>query len=994
MNSPQLHPMPLIGQDMPVYPSQVAEVDHNLQGLNFSSQIEFWQYARSRKPTAIRHPLDLTFRGLFEVDPQTVGIQDGIGQYPRGKLLEELAIHVLEGYRHLIDYLVECDATVEDESVEDDTVYQAAHLLAEAGEAYDLNLDRATAVVDCVSNHSYPHWPSRAIASLILMSYGLLLRGVGNFIDLFKCNNIPSPQFDPEKIYHLWYDVIGQDVHSLLQIHCKRARDSPFDTPSLTLRKASLLLSTLTDQELDTATAVITSLGRFDMPSGEIARAALSRAHRRLSAQLIYENSSPEIDMDCDEGLTLISTFIPDLILDMSATKEAPGPDVDRPDTLLLIGSNSKEVFREEDGGTAFNLSKVNFALDESMLGEYGSPLDGNSISSDRFRRFKEDKPLTTEETAQIVLEKISLVVLGDYYEAEAADAVDFNFAHPRESSQAIVQTSKLMGTMKSAHNLLPTARSLVEELKERPRWPPRAVASLIIHLYTLVQHTMLTEESLLAASDVHLSDLVQKWCQLCQPSLVKFATFMNDYCSDQSDLPNYIPNVSQDLRKKAGYLLVAARTFQDRATLANEVISCLGKFLVSTQVIANVALESVEDIPPDLLKSHGATEPREKSVRFSPGTMNMSSPLPVSQQHTASVPKIPSPPSFPSVGHSSAEIVQAPLPVKPELSGATGYVPQYGSLAMPGGFVSAHYAQSNAISGQGMLSQASNTQQQPLSTRDAPPTPSFASQTSQQHRIHSPQGLGGTPAQRSQGDVFKEASVSLATSNTNQNPTHSMAPPTESPFSGFPSRNPFNPSASAHLLGGLMQPYPASAPQPVAAVMSSVYQPHALYPSAPVSNGLAHGTSYQNLDGPVDLIPKYSPTELKIPNTSDSFSFYKVQGLNKLDFSRLRTTQALVVGDTLEYTDTTSPKRRKISTGKDDPYFKHPLYSGADTRILAMKNMTTMEPTYIKPSSYSSKARQFELAKVNVVSRSSSSSKSKGKERAGSDDNASLSSD
>jgi hypothetical protein len=54
-------------------------------------------------------------------------------------------------------------------------------------------------------------------------------------------------------------------------------------------------------------------------------------------------------------------------------------------------------------------------------------------------------------------------------------------------------------------------------------------------------------------------------------------------------------------LRKKAGYLLVAARTFDDGATLANDIISSLGKFLVSTQGIANVALGFFEVIPPEL---------------------------------------------------------------------------------------------------------------------------------------------------------------------------------------------------------------------------------------------------------------------------------------------------------------------------------------------------------------------------------------------------------
>jgi hypothetical protein len=82
----------------------------------------------------------------------------------------------------------------------------------------------------------------------------------------------------------------------------------------------------------------------------------------------------------------------------MSAAKETL--DIDRPDTLLLIGSTLNQLFKDEDGGTAFNvrscqltyskslttpqLSKMNFALDQSMLSDCSSPLDGNSVSSDR----------------------------------------------------------------------------------------------------------------------------------------------------------------------------------------------------------------------------------------------------------------------------------------------------------------------------------------------------------------------------------------------------------------------------------------------------------------------------------------------------------------------------------------------------------------------------------------------------------------------------------
>jgi hypothetical protein len=106
--------------------------------------------------------------------------------------------------------------------------------------------------------------------------------------------------------------------------------------------------------------------------------------------------------------------------------------------------------------------------------------------------RFNKDKPLTTENTAQTSLEKIALVVLRNYYGAEAINDVDFNCANLQEPSQALIQTSKLLGSMKSSSTLLSTARSLVEELKERPQWPPHAVASLIVYLFTLVQHTML----------------------------------------------------------------------------------------------------------------------------------------------------------------------------------------------------------------------------------------------------------------------------------------------------------------------------------------------------------------------------------------------------------------------------------------------------------------------------------------------------------------------
>jgi hypothetical protein len=71
----------------------------------------------------------------------------------------------------------------------------------------------------------------------------------------------------------------------------------------------------------------------------------------------------------------------------------------------------------------------------------------------------------------------------------------------------------------------------------------------------------------------------------------------MDNFCSEQAETSSKAPQVCQDLRKKAGYLLIAARTFEDQASLANEVISCLGDFLVGTQGIANGALESVQGI-------------------------------------------------------------------------------------------------------------------------------------------------------------------------------------------------------------------------------------------------------------------------------------------------------------------------------------------------------------------------------------------------------------
>jgi hypothetical protein len=47
------------------------------------------------------------------------------------------------------------------------------------------------------------------------------------------------------------------------------------------------------------------------------------------------------------------------------------------------------------------------------------------------------------------------------------------------------------------------------------------------------------------------------------------------------------------------------------------------------------------------------------------------------------------------------------------------------------------------------------------------------------------------------------------------------------------------------------------------------------------------------------------------------------------------------------------------------------------------MKNLTTKEPTYIKPSSYSAKARQYKLTKSDFRKMWTS----KGKERASSED-------
>lgn len=52
----------------------------------------------------------------------------------------------------------------------------------------------------------------------------------------------------------------------------------------------------------------------------------------------------------------------------MSVVKETPRSDVDRLDTLLLIGSSLKEVFKAEDGGATFNVSSPGQRFFQSFL--------------------------------------------------------------------------------------------------------------------------------------------------------------------------------------------------------------------------------------------------------------------------------------------------------------------------------------------------------------------------------------------------------------------------------------------------------------------------------------------------------------------------------------------------------------------------------------------------------------------------------------------------
>jgi hypothetical protein len=48
----------------------------------------------------------------------------------------------------------------------------------------------------------------------------------------------------------------------------------------------------------------------------------------------------------------------------MSSTTAKETADVDRPETLLLIGSASRELFKEEDGGTAFDVRHLKKSID------------------------------------------------------------------------------------------------------------------------------------------------------------------------------------------------------------------------------------------------------------------------------------------------------------------------------------------------------------------------------------------------------------------------------------------------------------------------------------------------------------------------------------------------------------------------------------------------------------------------------------------------------
>jgi hypothetical protein len=88
-------------------------------------------------------------------------------------------------------------------------------------------------------------------------------------------------------LLRFWQKLIGEPLESLLKVYCGRPMGSTMNVSRVSLRKAALLIASLPPVEQGTASAVITSLGRFTTPADAIARVVTDRIEDIFRSQRV-----------------------------------------------------------------------------------------------------------------------------------------------------------------------------------------------------------------------------------------------------------------------------------------------------------------------------------------------------------------------------------------------------------------------------------------------------------------------------------------------------------------------------------------------------------------------------------------------------------------------------------------------------------------------------------------------------------------------------------
>ncbi|KAJ2912514.1 hypothetical protein MD484_g7896, partial [Candolleomyces efflorescens] len=230
----------------------------------------------------------------------------------------DLAVKTLRVFRSQTDIPAD---PIEDEIEVDETILEAARILAAI---HNNDIDLATKVIDSVVDKSIPRWPSRAVAIFILMNFGLLSRGLwrdelgsnksdhdnhnfsrstdhddSDHLSQATLNTSRSSSFGNlfDSLYDLWYSLLGESVQEELGRYIKGSELT--DISEVSLRKAAVLITTITDAEIDAATETVEALrsvGSFRMPAEGIAFVALQRVEAILAS---YDD--PYIDAKRDE---------------------------------------------------------------------------------------------------------------------------------------------------------------------------------------------------------------------------------------------------------------------------------------------------------------------------------------------------------------------------------------------------------------------------------------------------------------------------------------------------------------------------------------------------------------------------------------------------------------------------------------------------------------------------------------------------------------------